>query len=128
MFITFRQFLGDSGYGLQPWLLTPIVDADENTPEGRYTRGHILARNSIERCIGLLKQRFRCLIHHRVLHYNPIKAGKIIYTCAVLHNLANAEGIEPPDLDEEYMFEDPIEMDAHNNIQGRKYIVYLFVM
>ncbi|KAI4466824.1 nucleotidase-related [Holotrichia oblita] len=80
--------IGDSGYSLQPWLLTPITDAAENTPEGRYNRTHIAARNCIERCNGVLKQRFRCLLQHRVLHYDPIKAGKIILCCAVLHNMA----------------------------------------
>ncbi|KAK9708080.1 DDE superfamily endonuclease [Popillia japonica] len=52
--------IGDSGYGLQPWLLTPIENANPDSPEGRYTAQHIAARNNIERCFGVLKQRFRC--------------------------------------------------------------------
>lgn len=87
--MNFTIFSGDSGYALVPWLLTPILDAAENTPEGRYTRAHIRTRNTVERSIGVLKQRFRCLSQHRTLHYDPVQAGKIIYTCAVLHNLAN---------------------------------------
>ncbi|XP_050517938.1 putative nuclease HARBI1 [Diabrotica virgifera virgifera] len=42
--------LGDSGYPLQPWLLTPVEGAQEGTPEGRYTSAHIHVRNTIERC------------------------------------------------------------------------------
>lgn len=80
--------IGDSGYGLQPWLLTPITDADDNTPEAMYTKAHISARNTIERCNGVLKQRFRCLLSHRVLHYDPVKAAKIVLSCVVLHNMA----------------------------------------
>jgi hypothetical protein len=35
--------LGDSGYPLQPFILTPIVGAQEGTPEERYTLCQILA-------------------------------------------------------------------------------------
>ena len=71
--------------------MTPILDAANNAPEERYTTTHIRARNTIERCIGLLKQRFRCLLQHRTLHYDPVRAGKIIYSCVVLHNFINRQ-------------------------------------
>ncbi|KAK9721114.1 DDE superfamily endonuclease [Popillia japonica] len=54
--------LGDSGYPLQPWLLTAVLNAAENSPEARYNSTHASARNCIERCIGTLKGRFRCLL------------------------------------------------------------------
>lgn len=79
--------IGDSGYPLSPWLMTPIPDAPEHTPEARYTKKHCRARNVIERCFGVLKQKFRCLLKHRVLHYSHRMAGLIIYSAAVLHNL-----------------------------------------
>ena len=50
-------------------------------------------RSLIERCNGLLKMRFRCLLKHRVLHYSPPVASKIIYTCAVLHNMCIIQNI-----------------------------------
>lgn len=86
--------LGDSGYPLQPWLLTPILNAEENTPEWHYTRAHMHTRNVIERVIGVLKQRFRCTHRHRTLHYSPVIASKIIYSCAFLHNLCINHNIE----------------------------------
>lgn len=79
--------IGDSGYPLQPWLMTPIADAPEQSPEGRYNRAHISARNAIERCNGVLKARFRCLNNERGLRYDPNMVGKIITVCAVLHNM-----------------------------------------
>ena len=35
----------------------------------------------------MLKTRFRCLLKHRVLHYCPTKASKIINACVILHNM-----------------------------------------
>lgn len=43
-------------------------------------------RSLIERVIGLLKMRFRCLLGERQLHYNQTKVGQIVYACATLHN------------------------------------------
>lgn len=43
-------------------------------------------RQIIERCIGLLKVRFRCILGERKLRYSPTKVGRIIYSCATLHN------------------------------------------
>lgn len=80
---------GDSGYPILPWVLIPIVGmAHTDTPEGRYTDCHILARNTIERTNGVLKQKWRCLLKERVLHYSPGKARQIIRCCAALHNIA----------------------------------------
>lgn len=39
--------IGDSGYPLQPWLMTPILDAAPNTPDGRYTRAHCRAGTDV---------------------------------------------------------------------------------
>lgn len=68
--------------------MTPILDAAQGSREELYTQRHIQARNCIERCFGLLKSRWRCLLKHRTLHYHPAKAGKIVVACSVLHNIA----------------------------------------
>ncbi|KAG5859782.1 hypothetical protein JTB14_031177, partial [Gonioctena quinquepunctata] len=99
--------LGDSCYPLQPFLLTPIVGADPNTPDGRYTESHVRTRNVVERCIGVLKAYFRCLRKDRVLHYKPDIAAKIIYACAILHNILRERNIIDDDL--EHNIEDGIE-------------------
>lgn len=44
-------------------------------------------RTIIEHVNGILKMRWRCCLKHRVLHYHPEIASKIINTCSVLHNL-----------------------------------------
>lgn len=91
-------FSGDSGFPQRPYLMTPIVRTVAGSPEEHYTKTHCSARNVIERCFGVLKARWRCLLAHRVLHYSPQKAGKIVNACAVLHNIANAHNVPVPSL------------------------------
>lgn len=65
--------------------MTPISSAS-STPEERYNISHKSTRALVERCIGILKSRFRCLSKERALFYSPPKAGLIINACLVLHN------------------------------------------
>ncbi|CAG4941624.1 unnamed protein product [Parnassius apollo] len=89
--------LGDSGYAQLPWLMTPYADADENTPEARYNLAHTKTRVLIEKCFGVMKTRFRCIHKHRTLHYDPVKASKIIAAVVVLHNVAIKRNEPLPD-------------------------------
>lgn len=95
---------GDSGYPLRPWLLTPMANAEIDSPEERYNRRQMSSRALIERCNGLLKMRFRCLLKHRVLHYSPQTACKIINACAILHNICIENNVPLPrdDIQEEW--------------------------
>lgn len=65
--------------------MTPIAEPASNAEE-LYNIAHKKTRATVERCIGLLKSRFRCLSKERVLFYSPQKSGIIIYACIVLHN------------------------------------------
>lgn len=80
--------LGDSGYPLKKWLLTPFLDP--RTPqEQRYNSAHCTTRNTVERAFGVLKSRFRCI--HKTggsLQFAPEKCIKIIECCLRLHNKA----------------------------------------
>ncbi|XP_050309680.1 putative nuclease HARBI1 [Anthonomus grandis grandis] len=110
--------IGDSGYPLQPWLMTPFHNPAINTPEGRFNDIHARARNCIERCNGVLKSRFRCLLRERVLRYSPEKVGKIVNACSILHNICIAANLE---LDENIVNEEEInnerfQNDAQDNI------------
>ncbi|XP_013190748.2 putative nuclease HARBI1 [Amyelois transitella] len=91
-------FLGDSGYPLRRYMMTPVLNAAPNTPEAHYTNLHVHTRNIIERTIGLLKARFRCLLLHRRLHYQPEVAGSIVNSCVILHNMCNGAKLPPQEL------------------------------
>lgn len=82
-------------------MLTPITDTTPGTQEAHYTSVHVKTRNVIERTIGLLKARFRCLLVHRVLHYSPDVAASIVNACVVLHNMTNQANIPVPALTQE---------------------------
>ncbi|KAG8230335.1 hypothetical protein J437_LFUL000606, partial [Ladona fulva] len=78
-------YVGDSGYPHELWLHTPILNAEEGSPEARYQRHHTRARSAVECYIGVLKGRFKCLI--RKLEYSPLKVCQITNACCVLHNV-----------------------------------------
>lgn len=60
---------------------------------------HAKGRNIIERTIGVLKSRFRCILRARELHYAPEKATQIINVCAALHNICLKYGVEEPEIE-----------------------------
>lgn len=85
--------IGDSGYPLQPYLLTPINNAAAGSPQATYNNAHILVRNVIERCFGNLEMRFRCLLKERVARYSPQFVSTLIVACCTLRNYCIAEKI-----------------------------------
>ncbi|KAK4872613.1 hypothetical protein RN001_014642 [Aquatica leii] len=90
-----------SRYPLRPWLLTPLEhESLPESPEAAYNRHHKRTRCLIERCIGLLKMRFRCLLRHRVLHYAPDVASQIVNACVVLHNICIYHNVPDPEEEE----------------------------
>ncbi|GBL85681.1 Putative nuclease HARBI1 [Araneus ventricosus] len=92
----FRNYhlLGDSGYGLEKYLLTPFGNP-RSPAEVRYNKSHVLTRNTVERKYGILKRRFPCLSIGLNCHIERVPA--IIVACCVLHNLAiRLADPEPP--------------------------------
>lgn len=65
-----------------------IIPNNENLDvfERRYNRRIRSVRSLVERVIGVLKTRFRCILGERPLRYYPTKVSKIIYACVTLHN------------------------------------------
>jgi hypothetical protein len=79
--------LGDSGFALSRFLLTPILNPTTDAEE-RYNTAHKRTRQIIERSFGLSKQRFRCLDKSGGhLMYDPRKCCQIVVACFILHNI-----------------------------------------
>jgi len=87
--------LGDSGYMLRDWLMTPIL-AVRSAKDEAYNKALCGTRCSVERCIGVLKRRWHCL--HTELRVSPQRACRIICACVVLHN--RAVQLRQQDIDE----------------------------
>ncbi|KAH7948838.1 hypothetical protein HPB49_002702 [Dermacentor silvarum] len=79
-----EYLLGDSGYPLEPWLLTPVPGhPPTQTAEGEYSTAHAAMRSVVERCTRLLKSRFRCLQRYRSLLYEAERAEHCRCMCCV---------------------------------------------
>ncbi|KAK4887491.1 hypothetical protein RN001_003762 [Aquatica leii] len=77
--------LGDAGYMLRPYFLTPI--ANPNTQSERlYNESHIRTRNVVERMFGVWKRRFPVLAYG--LRCKLTTSLTIVVAAAILHNIA----------------------------------------
>ncbi|XP_017467073.1 PREDICTED: putative nuclease HARBI1 [Rhagoletis zephyria] len=111
------HLLGDSGYGIEPFLITPFRNPIANTIEHNFNVVHASARNIVERTIGVLKSRFRCLIS--CLHYSPQKVVKIINVCCALHNVCRHYNVnfDEENITENINFQN---MNNENNIDDER--------
>jgi len=97
--------------------MLPLPHAEEGTPEYYYTKLHCQCRNAVERCIGVLKARWRCLLCDRTLHYEPTFVGFIVNACAVLHNILTVLRVpQPPPMFEDLGHDNPDEPEEDLNL------------
>ncbi|XP_052242426.1 putative nuclease HARBI1 [Dreissena polymorpha] len=116
--------LGDSGYPLREYLITP-KNNPQTAQELRFNGAHSRTRICVERAFGLLKARFRS---GGVLPFRPGKCMEVVVVCAKLHNLCLDLKIPFDNEKEEVdIDEDPQTLYPEgNNQQCRQRIIAMF--
>lgn len=106
--------VGDSGYGIKPYLITPLRHP-ETQAENLFNESQIRTRNPIERGFRVLKRRFPILALG--IRLNRQKVEAVVLASAVLHNIAieMGETIEF-EYDEEVEAEIELALDINPNI------------
>ena len=109
--------LGDSGYGLSTWLLTPYLNP-ANDAQIHYNNIHKRTRCAVERCIGILKMRWRCLT--KPIMFRPERASRIVASCAALHNFAVSHRLQLEEpIDEHVVHQYEVQEPPANRIDAR---------
>ena len=107
------MFLRDSGYPLQPWLMTPVAEPAIRPGEAAFNKAHKTNRSIIERAIGSMKQRFPSLQKFHTLRYWPDRATFIITTCAILQNLCIEYNVPMPENEDYFSANDDHEPEPY---------------
>lgn len=89
--------LGEGGYPVRSYLLTPLDDP-RTEAENLYNESQIRTRNVVERMFGIWKRRFPVLSVG--LRCRLPLAQKIIVAAAVLHNIACQNNDDLPIVEE----------------------------
>ncbi|KAI5639211.1 DDE superfamily endonuclease domain-containing protein [Phthorimaea operculella] len=111
--------LGDSGYPLTDWLLTPTGRNLENAAVQRYNRAHKSTRRIIENAFGILKEKFPCLNYMRL---KPTLCCQIFKCCTILCNIARTREDEQQVLTERAIKDDADINDDEENIDNQRRI------
>jgi hypothetical protein len=105
--------------------MTPILHP-ATEPEQRYSRAQRKTRSVVERCIGVVKSRFRCIDRSGgVLQYTPEKGCKIITCAFILHNICMMYRLPLPDVPDHHEPEGdgPVPAPCNTGIQVRQELV-----
>lgn len=117
MFINNCFILGDSAYPAKNWLITPFRNNGHLTnQQRRFNFIHSSTRMVVENAFGLLKIRFRRLLHFTEHVHLNLLVNLIVSAC-ILHNICIIQNDEFPVDDLELQPEEPI-IEENVNLNG----------
>ncbi len=82
-----KYILGDGGYPNLSWLMIPYKDIGRGLTQKQtyFNVKHSKTRIKVEQAFGLLKGRWRCLLHKLEVSFEIV--SYIITVCCILHNI-----------------------------------------
>jgi hypothetical protein len=80
-----EYILGDAGYPLHPWLMTPFTQGRSPISD-EWNHWHSQARICVERAFGVLKGVWR-ILSQKLIKPRKDRIGPLIFCCCLLHNL-----------------------------------------
>ncbi|KAJ0947439.1 putative harbinger transposase-derived nuclease domain-containing protein [Helianthus annuus] len=81
-----EYLVGDSGFRLLPWLMTPYHDVELNEDQIEYNKRHLATRSVASRALKKLKEVWT-VIEGGMWRPNRHKLPRIILACCILHNI-----------------------------------------
>ncbi|KAK0149199.1 putative nuclease HARBI1 [Merluccius polli] len=107
--------------------MTPILHP-ATEPDERYSHAQRKTRSVVERCIGVVKSRFRCIDRSGgVLQYIPERACKIITCAFILHNICIMYRLPIPNITDDHDPEcdvpGPVPAPCNSGIQVRQDLI-----
>jgi hypothetical protein len=79
-------YISDGGYPKMKYLIPPVKWTQVGTKKDIWSENIESTRKDVERCFGILKKRFRCLINPLELQ-DPSHIERLFNACAVIHNI-----------------------------------------
>ena len=82
-----KYILGDGGYPNLSWLIVPYKDIGRGLTQKQtyFNLKHSQTRIKVEQAFGLLKGRWRCLLHNLEISFEIV--SHVITACCILHNI-----------------------------------------
>ena len=110
--------LGDSGYGVTPFLMNPYP-IPESEKERHYNKLHKRARCCVERSFGIVKRQFPCIKY--ILRIDLERVCPTIMAVCILHNMLIERGEQNLDFDENEAVEsdDEEEEEEEETVRSR---------
>ncbi|XBI43854.1 hypothetical protein VPH35_108572 [Triticum aestivum] len=82
-----EYIIGDAGYPLLPWLLTPYQEEDLSDSKAEFNRRHSAATTCALKALARLKDTWKCLQGEAWWPANVKTRSRMIYACCRLHNI-----------------------------------------